>query len=1553
MPINPEDMVVDAEGPDALLTDIPQDTEGTKPPKRPPGAFVAPPPFPTGRNAQAPVVLPPTEAEDTRSNSDIAMDVVVDSVLLPARAASGVVTDLWNITGGWVPGWDIEEPLLGEAKTGPTRFITGAAQFALGFAASGGMLSALGIAAKTGVAASKANTIIHGVLKGATTDLLFVETHANLAALAEEKLGWDNEFIQLMSTDEDDSRLEKRLKGMAEGALMGGALDAAIVGIKGARKRFARRGDPEFATLSHLIADEASSGIHEALDKAQTIIPDTAFADAVGVNPSGAAAAVDVVNPSGAAAAVDGVIDYRKLPPLLSPADHTAAELAGIDIDGFRKFVHTGEWDDYRAFVGDRITAPIDIPNKPLGDYTGTPSDIKGWTPSVERSIDSLDEAVAKSGVGAVDRNGNQVTHGYILQSSADTAVFRGSDRNALAEWVAANGREADDVISVRWDAQTKEPVFSVGKLALDKGDVLRKSTSSDATSILDLSASTQINLKGVDGKVHPWVTEFLTTGKSPSGKIAKAVQAFDTARMDRESVPGMDKALRVNPRALSPMERLELLMEYSDQNLAHSRGKFGNASTIRAMEALYGEAINATRLTHPNKFADLVKDGLTNGVATLVKAHGYTGMDRVRFAASLLSGIRSDANATAAITRRVITYRSLMVGSFNNLMGKLRGVTDWDSLSDDQLRGIAEEFEATGVLIRETKAVISQQGVALASNRIKVRGKGKGLSSLSPDGGRPPEAPVGRPEVEQPITPSGVSGSAPVPGTSAEYLNSRGGRNVVTSALRLQKDRMVEHGIDGFARLPERLEGSKLWNMFIEGFIANMLSAPVTGVVNATGGILTTMAVHTEAIAGSTISALLLKEGGWRALKMSVRQSQLYLGTALDTLNLMRRSGPGTAIRSAFVEAVKTGTGPLTRKSMLEGGAIQPAITSKNLREVSMLGPMLKSVIGDIGAKTTATGHVFDAVGTTVRFPIRFLQGVDEIVKQIEFRSHTRARFLDTGEQNGLKGADLDTFVKEQVDKSMLNGSAYTAKLAEEHAFAKVMSANPNLLNTHPEKFNDLVQKELTDTYSPTMEATVRLGANRAEQVTHTEAADNTVLGHSMTLAHGAVRAVPALKLIMPFITVPVNIGRFASRRAGADAAVGLVGHFKGKLDSVPTSAAKRAQIAASNRLMGDLHSGDPLLRAEAIGRVAVASAVTSIAVVLAANAYDPDAPVAITGNGPKDPNERRMLMKTGHWAPYSVVINGKVAFSYNRLDPLSTIIGTIADAVDFTHWEDDSAEVSVGEVLIGSALVSFSNNFTNKTYLKGLSNLFSVLGDGDPDKARRAYQSLVASIVVPSVVNKLSDMENDDVRETRSAADALMARTPWGYDKLPTKRDALGNPVQLVPTWGDDMYGRWLRLWQPIRTGPSEGDPVADELSRLDRSWRPPGNNIAFNGVTVDLFDPKFKSSDGALAYDRYQELVGEWRSPKAQRMGHGPGALTVPAGKSLRDTLAVLFKTKEYNALPSLLGDDTLKDPRIGVITTRISAVRDAAKMKLFAENPAIQAAVNAGTAKKRKK
>ncbi len=225
------------------------------------------------------------------------------------------------------------------------------------------------------------------------------------------------------------------------------------------------------------------------------------------------------------------------------------------------------------------------------------------------------------------------------------------------------------------------------------------------------------------------------------------------------------------------------------------------------------------------------------------------------------------------------------------------------------------------------------------------------------------------------------------------------------------------------------------------------------------------------------------------------------------------------------------------------------------------------------------------------------------------------------------------------------------------------------------------------------------------------------------------------------------------------------------------------------------------------------------------------------ITGGGPADDSAKRLMLADG-WQPYSVRVGDKY-YSYRRLDPFSTTIGTVADMVDLgSHMTERQREKS--GTLVTAAIL---NNLASKTWLTGVSGIAEALAD--PDRNWTNFLARTAGgIAIPAFAAQITRTIDPVIREARSPIDRIRSRTPGVSDDLFPRRNILGEPVTSGGGLGPDIVS-------PVWTGEAKNNPTIKAL--LDAE------------VTISV-PPRFRKVGGKrkewtpAEYDRLQVAVGD---------------------------------------------------------------------------------------------
>lgn len=443
-----------------------------------------------------------------------------------------------------------------------------------------------------------------------------------------------------------------------------------------------------------------------------------------------------------------------------------------------------------------------------------------------------------------------------------------------------------------------------------------------------------------------------------------------------------------------------------------------------------------------------------------------------------------------------------------------------------------------------------------------------------------------------------------------------------------------------------------------------------------------------------------------------------------------------------------------LASKSFREGQPMDVAGKVDAVREPAITGDFLRQ-----------SGHngmaaAVDFVGTTARVPTRLLGAEDAFFKTWAYRAEVHAQALRLADSEGLKGP------------------ARWSRMME-------------IANDPPEY--------------------IRIAA--ADAAAYNTFTNTTgVIGQKL----GQLRDIPGVFFVLPFVSTPVNIARYAFERSP-------IAPFVGQW---------RADLAAGGA-RADL----------AIARMATGSAVMMMAMDAASNGQ-------ISGDGPDDPGEKAALQRQG-WQANSILLGGKW-YSYNRLDPLGMTMGFAANMAELVRRYDiEPEEVDEIEEQFAAGVALISSVVINKTYMQGVSNMIAAVAEADDrsDKTMAAVNQLIASFV-PAGLNAIAGGLDPAPPDINSAADALMARIPELRSRLTKKRDLWGETIQMDPGFG--MFSPVVSAISPIAVSQAKDSPIDAEMERLNLNINKIGKRVDFDGVAVNLRDyPK--------VYEQYVKLAG----------------------------------------------------------------------------------------------
>lgn len=447
-------------------------------------------------------------------------------------------------------------------------------------------------------------------------------------------------------------------------------------------------------------------------------------------------------------------------------------------------------------------------------------------------------------------------------------------------------------------------------------------------------------------------------------------------------------------------------------------------------------------------------------------------------------------------------------------------------------------------------------------------------------------------------------------------------------------------------------------------------------------------------------------------------------------------------------------------------------AISSRNLLPVAWQG--------------TPLGRVVDGMGTIIRAPTeRVMAPTDEFFKTLAYRAELERRaFLHTLDQVNSGASKVGDAPR--IARDFMEDAPLSAKEAAEDYARLVTFQNP--------------------------------------------------LGEVGRKFQNAIRAVPALGLIAPFIRTPINI-------------------FKaGLLDRTPIglfSEKIRADIAKGGRA-----------RDMALARLTLGSLT---AAYVAAEVTQGN----ISGGGPRNPDARQVLEASG-WRAYSMRVRNPFTnedewHSYARMEPFASVIGATADTVEILSYITDDVETLKDEQqrvtdAAAAIVAGITNNTLSKTFMKGMSDFSETLTD--PARYIQNWGGEMATAILPfsALRRQITQTQDPYLREAWTILDKIQTGSgiPGWSEDAPPRRDIFGDPRR-------HKQGSVLGSMSPIPQSTETSDPLTSELVDLMTLTRQVP--VTMPGKTIDGMRLETDEYDDLVLISRTQPIFARKRTFKEE--------------------------------------------------------------------------------------
>ena len=394
------------------------------------------------------------------------------------------------------------------------------------------------------------------------------------------------------------------------------------------------------------------------------------------------------------------------------------------------------------------------------------------------------------------------------------------------------------------------------------------------------------------------------------------------------------------------------------------------------------------------------------------------------------------------------------------------------------------------------------------------------------------------------------------------------------------------------------------------------------------------------------------------------------------------------------------------------------------------------------------------------------------------------------------------------------------------------------------------------------------------------------------------AINAFPASELVIPFKKTPINVITSGLSFAFAP--------LKGGLALASNLTPKGSLGKQKDFLLRELTSKDPLVKAEAKGKIFASASIWTTMLMLIEDKND-----MITGGGPSDYNELRRLEETG-WQKYSIKVGGKY-YSYQKTDPVATLLGLASDLRDGVRNPSvDSNNLAMAYSAV--FMTAIHRNVLEKSFLVGVDQFISSLDD---ENAMAKYITNFGTSFLPAAIPQGGEIISGDSVQTEAWTfmDSVKRRSSGVFDRgsLDPKRNVLGE--EMTHTQLDSAIDQGFDMVANVTQ--DMNDPLLEEIAGLRHGFSIPSHTVA-GGIDLREFD----QSNGRTAYDYYRRMQSEVKIN----------------GRRMRPALERLINSNRYQNISAYSHPD-FKTQRIAEIQKIMRKYRSEALEQTFKEFPEI--------------
>jgi hypothetical protein len=279
------------------------------------------------------------------------------------------------------------------------------------------------------------------------------------------------------------------------------------------------------------------------------------------------------------------------------------------------------------------------------------------------------------------------------------------------------------------------------------------------------------------------------------------------------------------------------------------------------------------------------------------------------------------------------------------------------------------------------------------------------------------------------------------------------------------------------------------------------------------------------------------------------------------------------------------------------------------------------------------------------------------------------------------------------------------------------------------------------------------------------------------------------------------------------------------------------------------------------------------------------------ITGSYPKDADKRNAMIAAG-LPEYSVKI-GDTWYSYARVEPLATVMGSTVDGINAVkNYYDKNPNDRKGKDLALDVIGGITKNIASKTFLEGISGVLQAIHD--PERYGGSFINSFAGLLVPSFFAAPARSADPNMRVVTDFGEAVQNRVPnlgqeFTRENLPAQSMIYGG-LRPNPSYG-------LAAFTGIQSAPATQNVLQQEAARIKFDYNLPGKTL--KGVELEGTDQA-----------KYQALSSEWADKILPAIIQAPGYQNAP--DSLKKVILEKGMRRARSAATKIMFSEKVKDP-----------------------------------------